>query len=215
MAYSQAHSEHWTCGGLIVKPPATHPQGTDGRQEVKPEAKQSRNRRYLAKSMQIRLKRLIIPIAVLLASISAATAQEQRPSDGKTLPLHVAIEAAQAAIDSCAAKKVAIHVYVMDSTGNVRLLLIPDGAHYDTLEGARRKGYTAAMTGEATIDLMKRRSSDPSSLPKDPKMVFLGGAVPIKRGSEVIGVLSAGGGAPEQDAECAQAGVDQIQAYLN
>jgi len=45
-------------------------------------------------------------------------------------------------------------------------------------------------------------------------MVFLGGAVPIKIGSEVIGVLSAGGGAPEQDAECAQAGVDIIQPYL-
>lgn len=162
--------------------------------------------------MQIRIRHLILAIA-LVASIHASGAQDEKLLTKKTLPLRLEIAAAQAAIDACAAKKVAIHVYVMDADGNVRLLLIPDGAHYETLEGARRKGYTAAITGEATINLMKRRS-DPSSLPKDPNMVFLGGAVPIKVGSEIIGVLSAGGGAPEQDAECAQAGVDKIQPYL-
>jgi len=162
--------------------------------------------------MNIRFRHLMLPI-VLLATLHAAKAQNEKPLVKKELSLRLAIKAAQAAIDACAAKKVAIHVYVMDADANIRLLLISDGAHYETLEGARRKGYTAAMTGEPTIELMKRRS-DPASLPKDSNMVFLGGAVPIKIGSEVIGVLSAGGGAPEQDAECAQAGVDIIQPYL-
>ena len=162
--------------------------------------------------MYFRLRNLLVAAALLTAAY-AATAQDEKLITKKQLPLKLEIEAAQAAIDACAANHVAIHVFVMDAEANIRLLLISDGAHYDTLEGARRKGYTAAMTGEATIDLMKRRS-DPSSLPRDPNMVFLGGAVPIKIGSEIVGVLSAGGGAPEQDAQCAQAGVDKIQPYL-
>jgi uncharacterized protein GlcG (DUF336 family) len=109
----------------------------------------------------------------------------------------------------------AIHVYVMDANANIKLLLIPDGAHYDTLEGARRKGYTAAMTGKPTIELMNKLATDPAAqMPADPNTVFLGGAVPIRAHGELIGVLSAGGGQPAQDAECARAGVDKIQPDL-
>lgn len=163
--------------------------------------------------MQSVFKWFMIPIA-LAATVSMARAQNQRPAARKEIPLHLEIEAAQAAIDACAAKHVSVHVIVMDPEANIRLLLIPDGARYDTLDGARGKGYTAAMTGQATIDLMRHRADNPPTLPTDPKMVFLGGAVPIKIGSEMVGVLSAGGGAPEQDAQCAQAGVDKIQPYL-
>ncbi len=163
--------------------------------------------------MHLRLIHLVLPVA-LLGAFPVARAQDEKLVIKKELSLRLEIEAAQAAIDACAAKKVAVHVIVMDPDANVRLLLIPDGAHYDTLDGARGKGYTAAMTGEPTINLMNRRGDNPPTLPKDPKMVFLGGAVPIKIGTEIIGVLSAGGGAPAQDAECAQAGVDKIRPYL-
>ena len=163
--------------------------------------------------MQIRFRHLAM-LAALALTFQAAGAQDTKPQAKKELPLKVELEGAQAAIDFCAAKKIAIHVFVMDPDANVRLLLIPDASHWDTLDGARRKGYTAAKTGEPTINLMKRRGDVPSTLPKDPYMVFLGGAVPIKIGNEVVGVLSAGGGAPEQDAECAQIGVDKILSYL-
>ena len=163
--------------------------------------------------MHIRFSHLTM-LAALALAFPAVNAQDSKPQAKKELPLKVELEAAQAAIDFCATKKVAVHVFVMDPDANVRLLLIPDAAHWDTLDGARRKGYTAAKTGEPTINLMKRRSDVPSTLPKDPYMVFLGGAVPIKIGNQVVGVLSAGGGAPEQDAECAQVGVDKIQPYL-
>jgi uncharacterized protein GlcG (DUF336 family) len=163
--------------------------------------------------MQIRFRHLAM-LAALAVAFQAAQAQDAKSLVKKELPLKVEIEAAQAAIDACTAKKVSVHVFILDAEGNVRLLLIPDTAHWDTLDGARRKGYTAFKTGEPTINLMKRRGDVPSTLPKDPYMVFLGGAVPIKIGNELIGVLSAGGGAPEQDAECAQAGADKIQPYL-
>jgi uncharacterized protein GlcG (DUF336 family) len=162
--------------------------------------------------MRNRFKHATLPLFLLLSFHGFAQSDKQAAK--REIPLRLEMEAAQAAIDACAAKHVSVHVIVMDSEANIRLLLIPDGAHWDTLDGARGKGYTAAMTGEATINLMKRRGDNPPTLPKDPKMVFLGGAVPIKVGSEMLGVLSAGGGAPEQDAECAQAGVDKILPYL-
>jgi uncharacterized protein GlcG (DUF336 family) len=152
-----------------------------------------------------------VPLIASLVTLQTASAQEKLQIKNE-LPLSIAMEAAQAAIDACADKHVSVHVFVLDAEAKVRLLLIPDGARYDTTFGALHKGYTAVKTGVPTLELMKKRGVSP--LPKDPDMVFLGGAVPIKVGSRVIGALSAGGGAPEQDAACAQAGLDKIQHYL-
>ena len=163
--------------------------------------------------MHIRLGHLALPL-VLIAAPHAAQPQEKLLIR-KELPLRVEIEAAQAAIDACAAKHVAIHVYVVDRDDNVKLLLIGDGAHWDTLTGARRKAHTAVTLGVPTIEMAKKLAADPNTpVPNDPQLVFLGGGVPIRVGGELIGALSVGGGAPEQDAVCAQQGVDKIQPYL-
>jgi uncharacterized protein GlcG (DUF336 family) len=163
--------------------------------------------------MHFHLKRLMLPIA-LLAFHGVATPQSELLTE-KALPLRVEIEAAQAAIDSCAAKHVAVHAYVVDALGNIKLLLVGDGAHHDTVSGARRKAYTAAILGEPTIDLQKKLAADPSlRFSSDPMFLFLGGGVPVRVDGEVIGALAVGGGSPEQDAECAQAGLEKIRPYL-
>ena len=162
--------------------------------------------------MSFKLKQVVLPITLLIGA--SANAQDKLLIE-KVLPLRVEVEAAQAAIDSCAAKHVAVHAYVVDRLGNIKLLLVGDGAHYDTVSGARRKAYTAAILGEPTIELQKRVAQNPSATPpSDPMFLFLGGGVPVRVGGEVIGALAVGGGSPEQDAECAQAGLDKIQPYL-
>jgi len=155
-------------------------------------------------------------LALLAAIVPAFYAQAQdKLINQKVLPLHVEVEAAQTAIEACAAKHVAVHAYVVDANDNVKLLLVGDGAHYDTVSGARRKAHTAVLLGRPTIELQKALAANPGlQFPADPMFLFLGGAVPIRAGGEVIGALSVGGGAPEQDAECAQAGLDKIQPYL-
>jgi uncharacterized protein GlcG (DUF336 family) len=163
--------------------------------------------------MNVRFARWVL----LLASLTIPNAA--KPQDKllveKVLPLRVEIEAAQTAIETCAAKHIAVHSYVVDALGNIKLLLVGDGARYDTVSGARRKAYTAAILGEPTIDIQKKLAANPGMPhPSDPMFLFLGGAVPIRVGGEVIGALSVGGGSPEQDAECAQAGLDKIQPYL-
>jgi uncharacterized protein GlcG (DUF336 family) len=149
-----------------------------------------------------------------LLSLHLAGAQDKLLTE-KVLPLSLEIMAAQTAIDTCAAKHVAVHSYVVDAFGNIKLLLVGDGAHYDTVSGARRKAYTAAVLGEPTIELQRRLASDPSlKFPSDPMFLFLGGGVPVRVGGEVIGAISVGGGSPEQDAECVQTGLDKITPYL-
>jgi uncharacterized protein GlcG (DUF336 family) len=151
---------------------------------------------------------------VLLSAFCLAGAQDKLLTE-KVLPLSLEIMAAQTSIDACAAKHVAVHAYVVDALGNIKLLLVGDGAHYDTVSGARRKAYTAAILGEPTIELQRRLAADPSlKFPSDPMFLFLGGGVPIRAGGEVIGAISVGGGSPEQDAECVQAGLDKIRPYL-
>jgi uncharacterized protein GlcG (DUF336 family) len=159
------------------------------------------------------IRNLALPV-VLLPALQLAGAQDKLLTE-KVLPLSLEIEAAQTAIETCAAKHIAVHSYVVDALGNIKLLLVGDGAHYDTVSGARRKAYTAAILGEPTIELQKRLTADPSlKFPGDPMFLFLGGGVPIRVGSELIGALSVGGGTPEQDAECAQAGLERVQPSL-
>lgn len=134
----------------------------------------------------------------------------------RQLTQRLELEAAQAALDFCTAAKVTAHVVIADARGDMRLLLISDGGRNDTLDGARRKAYTAAKMGRPTQTIAEQIAANPKMLlPPDSMMLYLPGAIPIKVGSEVIGAISVGGAAPEQDAKCAQAGLDKIQYALH
>jgi uncharacterized protein GlcG (DUF336 family) len=156
----------------------------------------------------------LLVLIILVIGLGNVGAQDKLLTS-KVLPLQLEIEAAQAAIDACATKHVAVHAYVVDALGNIKLLLVGDGAHYDTVSGARRKAYTAAILGEPTIDIQRKLAANPGMAKQsDPNFLFLGGGIPVRAGGEVIGALSVGGGSPEQDAACAQAGLDKIAPYL-
>ena len=49
----------------------------------------------------------------------------------------------------------------------------------------------------------------------NPVFLFLAGGLPIRIGSEVVGGIGVGGAASQQDAECAQAGIDRIQSMVH
>jgi glc operon protein GlcG len=48
-----------------------------------------------------------------------------------------------------------------------------------------------------------------------PGFVTLGGGIPFSVGKEFLGAIGVSGGMPDQDAACAQAGIDAIQSLLN
>ena len=80
-------------------------------------------------------------IAAAIASVTLLTQGSTSAADApKTLPLAVAIEAAQAALASCKASGYNVTVMVMDQDFATRLVLRSDAAAPRTVEIARRKG---------------------------------------------------------------------------
>lgn len=159
------------------------------------------------------LKSLLLPAIMLFAARTPAA--DQAVLTRHVLSEHTEVEAAQAAIDYCAARDRHIHVVIVDPYGDIMLLIVGDGAKYNTVESAERKAYTSAMMGTPTLKVAQMIAANPHmQLPPDSRMLFLGGGAPIRVGSEIVGAIGVGGGSPAQDQECADAGVAKIQPLL-
>ena len=155
-----------------------------------------------------------IPAAMLLAG--PAPAADQAVLTQHVLSERTEVEAAQAAIDYCAARGRHVHVVIVDPYGDLMLLIVGDGAKYNTVESAERKAYTSAMMGTSTLKIAQAIAANPHmQLPPDSRMLFLGGGTPIRVGSEIVGAIGVGGGSPAQDQECADAGVAKVQPVLH
>jgi uncharacterized protein GlcG (DUF336 family) len=159
----------------------------------------------------------IVGIA-LFGSVSVGRTEPLPTETFRVLPAALAIEAAQAAMAACKAQGYAISVAVVDRTGNLKLLLVGDGAGALTPSLSRRKAYTAATRRVSTAELAKQVAAPGAFNPTlyDRQLVALGGGAPIKAGDEMIGAIGVGG-APggDKDEACANAGIAKITDRLN
>jgi uncharacterized protein GlcG (DUF336 family) len=146
-------------------------------------------------------------------------APEQPSSDAprysfKILPAALAVEAAEAAIASCKGQGYNTSVAIVDRAGDLRLLLVGEGASALSRELSRRKAYTSAMRRITTADLAKQVATPGAFNPTvyDTQMVAALGGVPIKVGNETIGAIGVSG-APggDKDEACANAGLAKIE----
>jgi uncharacterized protein GlcG (DUF336 family) len=138
----------------------------------------------------------------------------------KLLPLSLAVEAAQAALSTCAGQGFKVSVNVVDRTGTVKVLLVGDGARQFTADFSRRKAYTASIVGVSTSAFQQRLLAMPDAgkgmLAFDPTLVAVGGGLPIVANDEVIAAIGVSGAPdPDKDQACAQIGIDKIKARLN
>ena len=157
--------------------------------------------------------------SLTILSTSIAMAAETLPTETfKLLPASLAMEAAQAAIASCKAQGYNVSVTVVDRTGNIKLLLVGDGAGGVGRDLSRRKAYTAALQRVSTGDFAKRLAMPGAFNPTvyDGQLVTAQGGLPIKVGNETIagiGVSGAPGG--DKDEACASAGLAKITDRLS
>jgi uncharacterized protein GlcG (DUF336 family) len=79
----------------------------------------------------------------------------------KMLPLSLAVEAAQAALSTCAGQGSKVSVSVVDRNGTVKVLLVGDGTRQFTADFSRRKAYTASIGGVSTSDFQQRLQAMP------------------------------------------------------
>ena len=169
----------------------------------------------------------ISPSAILAASIaliSQTPAQAQVSDSGKTLPLNIAIVAAQTAVDTCKANGYDVTATVVDVAGTPQVVLRGDHAVIHTKDSSFRKAYTVVTMGpifhfDATSGFIAVLAKYPplaaQSLASTPNVTALPGAVAFKVGDETIAGLGVGGSpGGDKDEVCAQAGVAKVAELL-
>ena len=165
-------------------------------------------------------------LALALAAIAGGAAAQAParpftppppPARGPATPL--ALEAARAAIETCAANGYKVGVVVLNSAGAPRVMVLSDGAPDMTGQIATRKAFTAVTLKVPTAVVSEQVKTDKAladRIANDPHMITWAGGQPLTVGGEVIGAIAVSG-APggDKDDVCTSAGVAKIQSRLN
>ncbi|MGW5639797.1 GlcG/HbpS family heme-binding protein [Streptomyces sp. NPDC003832] len=135
------------------------------------------------------------------------------------LTLEAARTAADAVLAEGRAAGLKLAVAVIDRGGIPRLLLADDGVGPIGIETARRKAYTAAVTGMPTATFAQFAASPQMAVAPphllDPNLLAAPGGVPIVVDeSEVIGGIGVGGADGETDDRLAATAAKSIADLL-
>ena len=154
-----------------------------------------------------------VGLAIATALSSAVSAQGLVTQ--KNISLAMAQTIAQAALAQCEGMGFKVSVAVVDRGGLTIVMLRGDGAGLHTPEGAERKAYTARTFSQPSADFVKRLSDRPDTVGSRQytRVLALGGGLPIKVGSEVVGAVGVSG-SPGKDDVCSQAGIDKVADQL-
>jgi uncharacterized protein GlcG (DUF336 family) len=160
----------------------------------------------------------------LLASIPVFAQGAPAP---KGIPLDLAMEAAKTAVDTCKANGYNAVAVVLNSEA-IPIITLQDGTRPNTMDGARRKAYTALKSHMTSMAFGKSigfkstrlKPGDPPTqfgvIDGDPSLIPFGGGVPIKVGGQVVAAIAASGApGPDKDEACAQAGLSKIADRLH
>jgi uncharacterized protein GlcG (DUF336 family) len=155
-------------------------------------------------------------IMALSACFTAAPATAQGVIMRPDLSIGLARAIADAAFAAC--QKLGPHsLAVLDRAGQTMVLLRDERTPLYGSEGAERKAYTALAVRRPSLEWARRLKERPElEGQRDfPRLIPLGGGVPIKVGNDVIGAVGAAGGpTQEQDEACAKAGIDAVADRL-
>jgi uncharacterized protein GlcG (DUF336 family) len=165
-----------------------------------------------------RVSLVVSSLAVFASVTTLATgpALAQAPQVEKNVSMALAMAVMQGALDQCTKDGYKVSVVIVDKGGNVAGSIRGDGTGPHTMEFARMKAYTARTRNQTSLQTMKLLE-DPANafIRQIPNVVGVGGGVPIRAGSEVIGAVGVSG-APggEKDEVCANAGIAKVEAAL-
>ena len=150
-----------------------------------------------------------------IATALSSTVFAQGVVTQKNVSLAMAQAIAQAALAQCESMGFKVSVAVLDRGGLTIVMLRGDGAGLHTPEGAERKAYTARTFSQPSADFVKRLSDRPDTVGSRQytRVLALGGGLPIKVGSEVVGAVGVSG-SPGKDDVCSQAGIDKVADQL-
>src|ERR1700735_2822247 len=157
---------------------------------------------------------VLATVPLFAAAPAFARAPQVQTQKNRSMALSMAI--IQGAIEQCTKDGYKVSVTIVDKGGNVAAQIRGDGTAPHTMEFSRLKAYTARTRNQTSLQTMKMLE-DPANafIRQIPGVVGVGGGVPIRAGSEVIGGVGVSG-APggEKDEVCANAGIAKVEAAL-
>lgn len=149
----------------------------------------------------------------LAASLPVLSQAAEGTFQVKSLTPETALVAAQAALNACRAQGFQVGVAVVDRSGLTQAFLRDRFAGAHTLQVATDKAWTAASFRTSTLDLAAETQAGKSmsGIRSTPRMLAIGGGVPIEGGGSIFGAIGVSG-APggEADDDCARAGIKAI-----
>jgi uncharacterized protein GlcG (DUF336 family) len=157
--------------------------------------------------------------AIALSAANLAFGQPAPPPPPARGPaMALALEAAQTALQTCAANGYKVTALVVDSSGAERVLLAADGAPAVTHGFGLRKAVTAITFKKPSGAVGEDAKTDKAladRIAADPKLITWAGAQPLVVGGDVIGALGVSG-APggDKDDACTSAGIAKIKDRL-
>src|SRR5215468_435916 len=139
-------------------------------------------------------------VASLTAALCSSTTLAQVHTSGYALPLSLALEAAAEALKSCDANGYPVTVAVVDTSGEMRVLLKGDRSTAHTSETAFRKAYTLATLGpifgyETLGPFAETMRTNPfqASFLTVPNIILLPGAAAVSAKGEIVAAIGVGG----------------------
>lgn len=135
--------------------------------------------------------------------------------DLPSLGWRAARRAVTAAIEKAESLGIRVDAAVVDRSGNTLAFLHMPGAFLHSADLAVDKAYTAAGFGFPTAQWMQVFGDAEHlkiGLSARPRLVVLGGGLPIHDGDACIGGIGVSGGSEAQDEACAQAALDALHA---
>lgn len=159
---------------------------------------------------------------VVISMLSGATAFAQVQTNGASLSLDLAIEAAAQSVRTCQAQGWPVGVTIVDTSGNIKVQLKGDHSTIHTKDTSFRKAYTVVTMGPIfgfdTLGVwVEKLKTSPSAagLATIPNIIVIPGAVAVKIKGEIVAAIGVGG-APggDKDEVCAAAGLAKIQDRL-
>jgi len=158
--------------------------------------------------------------AIAITAFSLTTmpnlASSQELPTAPYLPLEMAVKAASAALEQCTFDGYKVSVAIVARSGETKVLLKADGSGPHTVGSSQGKAFTSASMGRATLGFsgfLAKRPDLNGLRDMDPRLVILGGGLPIKFNGVIVGGIGVGG-APgaDKDEKCAKAGLTAIGA---
>jgi uncharacterized protein GlcG (DUF336 family) len=152
---------------------------------------------------------------LLLASGNSLAADEPRPYvTTRILSAALANKIATTALAECSRKGYQVSVAVTDRSGQLLAFARDPLAGPHTITVSQRKAYTAATYQTSTADMVNRQE-----LRFTPRVILLGGGLPIRVGGQFYGAVGVSGAPREKtsgdlDEACARAGINAVQEQL-